>query len=278
MLADAALAATGPDGRALTVTREAGDYPASLRFSIDLPAGRTRLRLTLPDERDEAPFRFALLSDVQTAIDDVGDIFAAVEAEPEVRFLLGAGDLAQRGTRQELRRFQRELRAFSLPYYTTLGNHDIAEEGGYQELFGRGNFHFVFRGVHFTMLDSAAATLDPAVYGWLEGWLDEGRSATHVVAMHIPLLDPIGTRNGGFASRHEAGKILALLARGGVDLTLYGHIHSYYRFDNAGIPALISGGGGALPERFDHVGRHFLVVEVGADGGYLGSRVVEVDD
>lgn len=40
-----------------------------------------------------------------------------------------------------------------------------------------------------------------------------------------------------------------------VDLTVHGHVHSYYAFANAGIPAFITGGGGAIPERFDAIGR-----------------------
>jgi len=94
--------------------------------------------------------------------------------------------------------------------------------------------------------------------------------------MHIPPLDPTGVRNGAFASRNEAATLLGRFAENGVDLTLYGHIHSYYEFDNAGIPAFISGGGGAIPERFDHMGRHFMVIEVSAGGGVLGTRVVRV--
>jgi hypothetical protein len=45
-------------------------------------------------------------------------------------------------------------------------------------------------------------------------------------------------------------------------LTLYGHIHTYHPFSNGGIPAYISGGGGAIPERLDGIGRHFMVVDV----------------
>jgi Icc protein len=71
--------------------------------------------------------------------------------------------------------------------------------------------------------------------------------------------------------------LLARLAAGGVDLTLYGHIHSYYRFHNAGIPAYISGGGGSHPERFDQIGRHFLVVDADPGAGTLQVRVVRVD-
>ncbi len=80
--------------------------------------------------------------------------------------------------------------------------------------------------------------------------------------MHIPPIDPTGTRNGAFASRDEAVALFSELQDFDVDLTLYGHVHSFYDFDNAGIPAVISGGGGAIPERFDDIGRHFVVFDV----------------
>ena len=127
------------------------------------------------------------------------------------------------------------------------------------------------------MIDSASATIDPIVYDWLDGWLDRARGSVHVVAMHVPPLDPIGVRNGAFGSRGEAAKLLSRLAGGGVDLTLYGHIHSYYSFDNAGIPAYISGGGGAIPERFDEIGRHFLTIDVDASAGVQAVETVRVD-
>ena len=79
---------------------------------------------------------------------------------------------------------------------------------------------------------------------------------------HIPPLDPAGTRNGAFASRLEANKLLSLLASGKVDTTFYGHVHSYYAYSNAGIPAYITGGGGAIPEQLDGIGRHYLTVDV----------------
>jgi hypothetical protein len=202
-----------------------------------------------------------------------------MNAEPGLSFLLGAGDLTRQGGHEELQRFQRELLALDVPYYTTLGNHELGQSPSlYQDYFGRGSFSFVFRGVRFTLLDSASATLDPTVYDWLDDWLDQGRKDFHVVGMHIAPIDPAGTRNGSFASRAEASRLIGRLAAAEVDLTVYGHVHSYYAFENAGIPAFISGGGGAVPERFDNVGRHFMVFDVDADGGLLDSKVVQVDD
>jgi hypothetical protein len=247
-------------------------------FRVELPSGTSHLRVAPPDADTRGPLRFAVMSDVQEAIASVGDIYARVNAEPGVRFLLGAGDLTQRGYEEQLARFENELRALDVPYFTTLGNHELGESlPRYHSWYGRGNFQFVFRGTTFTLLDSASATLDPIVYDWLDGWLARGLGGVHVVAMHVPPLDPTGVRNGAFASRAEAAKVLSLLATGRVDLTLYGHVHSFYAFENAGIPAYISGGGGAIPERFDDMGRHFLVVDADPDGGIQGVRVVRVD-
>ena len=65
--------------------------------------------------------------------------------------------------------------------------------------------------------------------------------------------------------------MLSRLAAGDVDLTLYGHIHTYIEFENAGIPAYVSGGGGADPMHFDGIDRHFLVIEVDPAAGAIGT-------
>ncbi len=228
--------------------------------------------------RTSGPFHIALLSDVQRAIDRFGDIVTKLNEQPDLDFLLGAGDLTQGGTHEQLQRFVAELQPLNVPYYTTLGNHELGVSPSlFQTYFGRGSLHFEHRGVHFTLLDSASATIDPMVYEWIDDWGRRGRDALHVVAMHIPPIDPVGVRNGSFASREEAAKLLGRLKGHDVDLTLYGHIHSYYRFDNGGIPARISGGGGAIPERFDTIGRHFLVIDLQPDEQRFETHVVRVD-
>ncbi|MEL6180869.1 MAG: metallophosphoesterase, partial [Myxococcota bacterium] len=181
-------------------------------------------------------------------------------------------------SRSQLERFQREMETLPFPCYATLGNHELGvDEHLFQRLYGRVNASFGYRGVRFTLLDSASATIAPQVHGWLDGWLDEGRDGLHLVMMHIPPLDPVGFRNGAFASRSEANALLAKLARGGVDMTVYGHVHSYYTFTNAGIEAFISGGGGAIPQRQDGVGRHFLLVEAYPDQERFTTSMIRVE-
>jgi hypothetical protein len=275
-LPDAELRVLGDSGSVEALG--APDVPTRKLWRVQAPAGSLTLELTTSDAGDTTAFRFALMSDVQEAIDEVQDVFRRINDVPRVRFLLGAGDLTEQGTREQLERYQRELLGLEVPYFTTLGNHELGTSPPpYHDYFGRGSFQFRFRGVYFTLLDSASASLDPLVYDWLDGWLAVAKQDVHVVAMHIPPIDPIGVRNGSWASRSEAAKLLGKLGEGRVDLTLYGHVHSYYSFDNAGIPAYISGGGGAIPERFDRIGRHFLVFDIDATSGVLEQSVIKVD-
>lgn len=254
------------------------EIPTRKSWNVTLPAGTAHLSLAAPDADSSDSFRFALLSDVQEAIDKVADVWDRMNEQRDVRFVLGAGDLTSRGTREELERFQAELERMKVPYFATLGNHELGTHPDlFHEYFGRGSFHFRFHGVAFTLIDDAGASIDPTVYDWLDEWLEASRRDVHVVAMHIPPVDPIGVRNGAMGSRNEADKLLVRLAQGRVDLTLYGHIHSYYSFDNAGIPAFISGGGGAIPERFDRIGRHFMVFDIDAQKGVTARTVIKVD-
>jgi len=265
-------------GDAQLIPLEDTGIPTRKSWRAVLPAGSVRMTVAAPDRDDREPFRFALLSDIQEAIDRVADIFERMNEQRDVRFVLGAGDLTSRGTREELERFQSELERMKIPYFATLGNHELGTHPDlFHEYFGRGNYQFRFHGVAFTLIDDASASIDPTVYDWLDDWLENARRDVHIVAMHIPPVDPIGVRNGAMGSRNEADKLLARLAEGRVDLTLYGHIHSYYSFDNAGIPAFISGGGGAIPERFDRIGRHFMVFDVDARHGITARSVIKVD-
>ncbi len=143
-------------------------------------------------------------------------------------------------------------------------SHIISEED-WHELFGRHSFHLSFKGVRFSLVDAARATIDPLVHGWLGGWLDTGRDNVHVFVCHVPPLDPVGERGLAFRSRAEAAKLLAGLHRGAVDLTLYGHHHTHRAFENAGIEAHISGGG-AAGQKQGGAGFHYLTVDVGTAG------------
>ena len=207
------------------------------------------------------------------------DIYARMNADPSISFVVSAGDLTSQGTIEQLDRFRSELRSLQVPFFPTLGNHELGTEDGaaYQRRFGRANFRFVHGGMQFTFLDSASATIDPVVLGWLDRWLAEGQNHTHAVLMHIPPIDPFGTRNGSFASRNEASKLLARLAEGGRrhhPLRAHPFLLCVFECRHS---RLHLGGGGAIPERFDGIGRHYLTVDVDPMRGIAQTGVVRID-
>lgn len=278
-LSDATLAASTESGESVPVVLVEKPFPTEHVWSVEVPAQSTlKLSIHAPDEADISPFRFAIYADVQEALPRVQDIYRKMNEMPDIRFALISGDLTSRGTPEELETFQREMKTLAFPCFSTLGNHELGTRDDlYQSYFGRANSSFEFRGMRFTLLDSASATLDPLAREMLDDWLLRGRDKPHVVTMHLPLLDPVGTRNGAFANRAEADDVLTALVRGNVDLTVYGHIHSYYAFANASIPAYITGGGGAIPERLDGIGRHFLKVDAHPPSAIESVSLVRVD-
>jgi predicted phosphodiesterase len=252
-------------------------HAAGCVFATEVSDGAL-LRVGPPAAESAAPFVFAVLSDVQRALDRIDDVFARMNDDPELSFVVSTGDLVNTGARRELTSFQQELAMLSIPLFSTVGNHEMgAPADAWHELFGPFNVHFRFKQVAFSLVDSGNATIDPQVYERLDGWLDENRTGVHALLTHVPPLDPAGLRGGGFRSRKEAAKLLQKLGRGRVDALFLGHIHSYYAFSAAGVPTYISGGGGAIEERFDGIGRHYLRVRVDPDRGIEDVSIVRVD-
>lgn len=282
-LPDAELRAVrSDDGTPLDVEVLPSVRPTVKVWRVRLPPGaEALLTVAPPDAEVPHPFRFAALADVQEALPKVEDIYRRMNEDASLRFIFFSGDLTERGGREQLLEFQERLEATSrIPLFATLGNHETYTTETplpYHELVGRGTMHFTYAGVHFSMLDSGNGTLDPVAEEQLDGWLAAARDSVHVVGTHMPLIDPGAFRGGNFSSRAEAAALLGKFARERVDLTLYGHIHSYYAFSNAGIPAYISGGGGAIPERWDGVGRHYLAVDVDPAAGVRDVTLVRVD-
>ena len=266
---------------AVAFTDLGGSRPTVRVWQLDLPAGRTTLRVAPPDDLDTTtPWRFAVMGDIQDALPTVHEVFARINAEPGLRFVISTGDIVHRGREDEYALFEQQLTTLDLPFYSTIGNHELWDDvGRWYRRFGRATVHFDFRGAAFSLVDSASATLDPAVDTLLDAWLARHADDVHVFATHYPPLDPVGIRMGSFASRREAQALLARLAAARVDVTFYGHLHTYVGFENAGIPAHVSGGGGAEPMRLDGIDRHFLAVAVDPSAAAITAvTVVRVDE
>lgn len=266
-LHDAVLTADG-----VPAARDPGLRPTVAQFQLALGAGPHTLVLAPPDADRMERYRVAAMADIQTALPTVNEVFAAINAVPDARFVVAMGDITQRAEIEEYDLFEQQLGTLDIPYYTTIGNHELwAPFDRYTDRFGRADFQFGFKGATFTFADSGDAGLDPLVEDWLVGRLAAAKSGTSVFLTHIPPLDPVGPRYGAFRSSRDGHRLVSRLVDNGVDLALYGHIHTYAEYENAGIPSYISGGGGAEPMRGDGIDRHFLMVELDPENQSIGT-------
>ena len=260
-------------------TRDGGQHPTVGIFHVPLGPGVHTLRVAPPDADAIEPFTIVAMADIQKALPEVDDIFELISAQPNARFVVSMGDITDRSLIEEYELFEDKLVTLTIPYYTTLGNHELwGDPSRYFERFGRSSFQFEFKGAVFTFADSGDAGLDPMVETWVEDWLSAAKDRTSIFLTHIPPIDPLGVRYGGFRSAQDGRRLLTRLAETNVDLTLYGHIHTYVKFENAGIPAFISGGGGADPMKWDGINRHFLVVDIDPAAGSAGGNAIRKVD
>jgi Icc-related predicted phosphoesterase len=263
----AQMSAQTSGGTPLLVSLAATPIPTRKQWNITLLDGDDAVITVGPPDRDvQDAFHFAWLSDIQEAIDHLPEFIAHMNADSDLRFVLSGGDLCveRRSRRNRLLLIQQMLESLDIPFYSVPGNHDIeGTNEPWRDLFGRNNIFFRFKGVHYVGIDSASATIDPVVYKWLDDRLlpaaDPGMC---VYFMHIPPFDPEGDRQVGFTTRKEAAKLISLLVEYDVDICFYGHIHTYVAYSNGGIPAYLSGGGGAEPVGIDGIGRHYLKIEI----------------
>ena len=272
---DAEIVADAP----ATVSVLESERPTMCRFEVDASSTpATRIRVGPADSADAERFQFAVMGDIQTALDRVDDVFDVLNADTSLRFIVMTGDIVDASVTDDYDLWLDKITQSRVPVFSTIGNHELdGEPELWHDLFGLYSIHFEFKGLAYTFVDSGNASLDPIVYQRLDRWLDRAADQIHIFGTHYPPLDPVGSRHGEFRSRREASKLLSRLAQGRVDATFYGHIHSFYTYTNAGIPAYISGGGGAFPERLDGIGRHFLKVDADPSRGTLEVSVVRVD-
>lgn len=254
------------------VARDPGTRPTVGQFPLSLAAGPHRLALAPPDATRLERYRVAAMADIQTALPTVHQVFQAINEVPDARFVIAMGDITQRAEIEEFDLFEQQLGTLDIPFYTTIGNHELwAPFERYTERFGRADFQFGFKGATFTFADSGDAGLDPLVEDWLVERLAAARDQTSVFLTHIPPIDPVGARYGAFRSSRDGHRLVSRLVDAGVDLALYGHIHTYVPYENAGIRSFISGGGGAEPMKGDGVDRHFLMVELDPENHAIGN-------
>jgi hypothetical protein len=175
-------------------------------------------------------FRFAVFGDPQIEHDYQTSLgrFKQEVANRGISFFCVLGDLTNDATPDEVDSIKVQLERVGIPYYATIGNHDLFQADGWErfkENYGPSCYPVVIADrIKLIFLDTADGTLGPTQFGWFESELEDSRFAK-VVLTHFPVFDgeqPIMWR---LASGAERVKIQSLLEKYGAYAWCAGHIH-----------------------------------------------------
>ena len=217
---------------------------------------------------------------------------AALERKPD--FIVNTGDQIDKpGNIEHWKRFWELSKSVAVPYYLTVGNHDIhMEVAGSEDTYkaqvdlpGHELYYsFVAGNSLFIVLDSYITGEDKRITGeqlkWLEQVLAASKQKHTFVFVHHPLYPEKGKgkHHGNSLDRYkvERDRLHALFMKHKVTAVLAGHEHLYLRKNIDGVTYIITGGGGAPLYAKDEDGgfHHYVLVTV--DGDKVSGEVVDV--
>lgn len=249
-------------------------------------------------EKLPAKFSFVVLGDNRAgdpACDAVYQklIAAAIEGKPD--FIVNTGDQIDKpGNLEHWKRFWELSKNVSMPYFTTVGNHDAhvevaGSEAAYKaqvDLPGNEIYYsFAAGNALFVVLDSYIKGEDKRITGeqfrWLESVLASAGQKHKFVFVHHPLFPEQGKGKhyGNSLDRYkeERDRLQGLFKKHNVSAVYTGHEHLYLRKTVDGIPHIIAGGGGAPLYADDQNGgfHHYVLVIV--DGDKVTAEVIDLN-
>ncbi len=232
-------------------------------------------------------FRFAVFGDNRpfNNVDDQPEIFKEVVQNIETihpAFVVGVGDFiygyganAQR-TKEEYEEFLNVIKAFTIPFYPVVGNHEVAGVGGqrdYIELLKKPLYYsFDYSNNHFVILDTNVdfpnGSFTQQQFEWLKSDLAHATSAQNVFFfMHKPLVEK-GNKTA-WRDKKMAKDVKIFIEKfnskyHNVRVIFQGHEHFFWQKRENGIDYVITGGSGAPLDGDPTNGGfyHFLLVNV----------------
>lgn len=162
-------------------------------------------------------------------------------------FIFHCGDLTPFGQENQYQAVKAVLDQSIVPVYTTIGNHDIKDDGGvlYEAYFGTSRYSFDIGQAHFTVFNTSSGDVSSQEISWLEQDLSQTASKFRFVFTHIPPFDPRTGENHTFINSTTSTQLMLLFEEYDVDVVFTGHIHMYNETVVNGVRYVITGGAGA---------------------------------
>ncbi|MHA1287944.1 MAG: metallophosphoesterase family protein [Candidatus Thorarchaeota archaeon] len=162
-------------------------------------------------------------------------------------FLFHCGDLTPFGQENQYQAVKAVLDQSIVPVYTTIGNHDLKDDGGnfYVEYFRSSTYSFNLGPAHFTVFNTSSSDVTAQEFTWLEQDLAQTEAEFLFAFTHIPPFDPRTGENHSLTNSTTSTQLMSLFEAHDVDAVFTGHIHMYNETVVNGVRYVITGGAGA---------------------------------
>ncbi|MHA1576375.1 MAG: metallophosphoesterase family protein [Candidatus Thorarchaeota archaeon] len=195
---------------------------------------------------DDGSINFYVFGDSQGYQGGVEQIVVAANLHrPE--FIFHCGDLTPFGQENQYQDIKTVLDQSIVPVYTTIGNHDIKEDGGelYEEYFGSSTYSFNIGPAHFAVFNTSSGDVTSQEFTWLEQDLSQTEAEFKFVFTHIPPFDPRTGEDHSLINTTTSTHLMSLFEEHEIDVVFTGHIHMYNETTFNGVKYVITGGAGA---------------------------------
>lgn len=196
--------------------------------------------------------RFAVVGDNHGVNPVYRQIISDLKGQ-KYQFLLNLADTSDDGTPTEWQAVKELESTLPFPVYHTVGSHDIKTDStrtSFTAVFGHAPWYTVDNGqLHLIILDNADRKVGfpKEELDWLERDLSAHENSVNIIAYHRPFGLPLAALLGDdetAASAKTNERLTALIRQHNVKQVFTAHLHTYLPYTLAGVPAVVSGGGG----------------------------------
>ncbi len=210
--------------------------------------------------------RFILMGDTQRWYDESSDFVKSANSQPDISFVIHAGDISDFGLSQEFKWVHEIMLQLKCPYVTVIGNHDSVANGPlvYKKMYGDLDYTFEFGNNKFIFVNTNSREYNfsgtvPNL-SWLRAQLSDNTTGKNAIVIgHVPPFD------ADFDPKMEDEYARILSEDPHVKFTLYGHQHAFKEgeFYNDGVKYMIT----------TNIGARGYMVVTSWTGGYRVDRI-----